>query len=114
MSKQDRRDAVRADKERPARRGVFSVRCTPTDQVWVSASPNLDGQQNSLFFQLRLGTHRNHALQAAWIEHGESAFAFEVLEELKQENGASDYAVRADLKDLEASWRARLNAPAVF
>lgn len=113
MSKRDRRDAIRTYKERPARRGVFAVRCAPTDKVWVSASPNLDGQQNSLFFQLRLGSHPNRGLQAAWLEHGEATFTFEVLEELKHENGATDYAVRADLKDLEAVWRERLSAPAV-
>lgn len=112
MDKANRRDAARAYKERAPRRGVFAVRCTATGEVWASASPNLDKQQNSTWFSLRLGLHPNRALQAAWTQHGEDAFSFEVLAELKPSD-ASDYAVRADLKSLEAEWRERLSAPAV-
>ncbi len=52
MDKSKRRDAVREYKERAPRRGVFAVRCAPTGEAWVSAWPNLDGQQNSTWFGL--------------------------------------------------------------
>lgn len=113
MDKASRRDAIRDYKERKPRRGVFAVRCAPTGEVWVSASPNLDKQQNSLWFQLRLGSHPNRALQAAWKEHGEDAFTFEPLAELESETDASAYVVKADLGALEAEWRDRLGARAV-
>jgi hypothetical protein len=113
MDKTRRRDAIRDYKERKPRRGVFAVRCLPTGEAWVSASPNLDKQQNSTWFGLRLGSHPNRALQAAWTQHGEAGFAFEILDELESDAGASDYAVRADLKALEESWRERLGARAV-
>lgn len=113
MDKASRRDAVREYKERPPRRGVFAVRCATTAEVWVSASPNLEKQQNGLWFQLGLGSHPNRALQAAWTEHGEAAFTFEILAELEPSSEASAYAVRADLKALETEWRERLGARAV-
>ena len=112
MDKASRRDAVREYKERAPRRGVFAVRCAPTGDVWVSASPNLDKQQNSTWFGLKLGSHPNRALQAAWTQHGEEAFSYEVLAELEPSD-ASNYVVRADLKAMEAEWRERLNARAV-
>ncbi|MEJ0060535.1 MAG: GIY-YIG nuclease family protein [Terricaulis sp.] len=107
-----KRDLVRAYKERKARRGAFAVRCAPTGEVWVSATPTLDTQQNSTWFGLRSGGHPNRALQAAWKTHGETAFSYEILEELPDE-GASAYAVRADLKALEEIWREKLAARAV-
>ena len=109
MSNERKRELVREYKEQKPRRGVCSVTCAPTGQVWVLASPNLDAQERSIWFMLRQGSHINHALQAAWAEHGEQAFKFEVVAELSDE-ARSDYALRADLKALEAEWRERLDA----
>ena len=113
MDKASRRDAIRDYKERKPRRGVFALRCAATGEVWVSASPNLDKQQNSTWFGLRLGSHPNRALQEAWKQHGEDAFSFEILAELENDAEASNYAVKADLKTLEAEWREKLGARAV-
>ena len=113
MDKASRRDAIRDYKERKPRRGVFAVRCSATGEVWVSASPNLEKQQNSTWFGLRLGSHPNRALQDAWKRHGEDTFGFEILAELASDADASAYVVRADLKALEAEWRERLGARAV-
>src|SRR5262245_4000180 len=112
MDKSKRREAVRDYKERKPRRGVFAVRCAPTGEVWVSASPTLDTQQNSTWFGLRLGSHPNKVMQAAWTQHGEAAFSYETLAEL-EDDGGSGYALRADLKALEEEWRAKLGASAV-
>ena len=109
---QRKRDLVREYKERKPSRGVFAVRCKPTDQCWVSGSPNLDKQQNSTWFGLKLGSHPNRELQGAWNEHGENAFSYEVLEQMPDDD-ASAYAVRADLKDMAERWREKLGAGAV-
>lgn len=111
QSAKKKRDLVREYKERKAPpRGVFAVRCAPTGETWVSASPNLDAQQNQTWFGLRLGSHPNRALQAAWTAQGEAAFSYEVLETLPEDSAASDYALKADLKALEARWRETLGA----
>lgn len=112
MSNERKRDLVREYKERKVRRGVYAVHCVPTNEIWVSPSPNLDSQQNSTWFQLRLGSHPNKKLQAAWKAHGEATFSYEVLAELSDEE-RSPYALKADLKALAEEWRAKLNAPPV-
>ena len=109
MSKEHRRELVREYKERKPQRGVYAVRCVATGEVWASASPKLDTQQNSTWFQLRMGGHPNRALQAAWKTHGEDAFSYEIVAELSDEE-RSDYALKADLKSLEAEQRAKLGA----
>ncbi len=110
MSNDRKRELVREYKERKVRRGVFAVRCAPSGEVWVSASPNLEAQQNGLWFQLKLGgSHANPALKAAWKLHGEAAFSYEILAELSDEE-RSAYALKADLKALEEEWRAKLGA----
>lgn len=107
-----KRDLVRDYKERKPQRGVFSVTCAATGERWVATSKNLDKQQNSLWFTLKLGSHTNRALQAAWNAHGEDTFAYEILDELS-EDVTDAYAIKADLKTMEELWCEKLNAKTV-
>jgi hypothetical protein len=81
-SKNARKQAVADYKSLKPRQGVFAVRCAPTGHAWVGASRNLDATRNGIWFVLRIGSHRDAALQADWQAHGEEAFRFDVLEEL--------------------------------
>ena len=110
MDKSRRKDLVREFKEQKPRPGIFAVRCTATNEVWVGKVPNLDKKQSGLWFQLRTGGFPNRAMQAAWNNHGEGAFEFEVLEEINDENAL---IVPVLLKDREAHWRKELSAGAL-
>jgi hypothetical protein len=109
MSSSRKRDLVQAYKERKRDRGVFAVRCAPTGQVWVAATPNLESQKNSLWFSLRLGSARRPDMAQAWKDHGAEAFSYEVLEEIDDTEltslGLSDL-----LKAREKHWREALGA----
>lgn len=113
METAKRREAVRAYKERRTRIGIVSITCAPTGEAWVGASRNVDAQENGLRFGLRMGGHPNAALQKAWREHGEGAFAYAVVEVLDDEDltpiGRDDL-----LKTQEAHWRERLGARRLF
>jgi hypothetical protein len=109
MNKPSRRQALQDYKERKIAQGVFAVRCVPTGEVWTGISRNLGQQQNGVWFALKLGSHPNRALQAAWAAHGEAAFGFQALETVEAED-LSDYALANRLKEREAHWRATLNA----
>src|SRR4051812_48707908 len=74
------------------RMGVFQIRNTLNDKVFISGSINIDAVWNRHRVQLRFGNHPNTALQKDWNEQGESAFRFEVVSELAHdENGLTDY-----------------------
>jgi hypothetical protein len=109
MENARRKDLVREYKERKQHAGAFALRCTPSGEIWVGTSPNLEKQENALLFMLRMGNYINRAAQAAWNTHGADAFTFEILEELPDEE-RSPYALRADLKTLEEGWCATLGA----
>jgi hypothetical protein len=104
----DRKAAIEAFKNREPRRGVFAVRCTATGGTWVGATPNLEAAHNGLWFMLRLGTHRDRALQSEWQAHGESAFHYEVLEELEPDILEMDVADA--LKQKKREWAAKEGA----
>ena len=110
MDKTSRRDAIRQYKERKIPIGIFALRARDGGAAFVGASRNLDGQRNSSFFSLRLGNHRNKALQSAWAEAGgEAGFEFVVLETLQDED-LGPLGRDTWLKERERCWRERLNA----
>ena len=111
MDPADRKAAIAAYKERKTAAGIYAVICSATGQAWVGQSQNLDSQQNREWFQLRFGGHRSASLQAAWREHGESAFRFEALDPLPE--SVSRLARGDELKKRATLWTARLQATAL-
>jgi hypothetical protein len=109
VDKARRKEIARDFKERVPPQGIYAVR--GAGRTWVSASRRLDTQQTNLWFQLRLGGLPNAELQAAWNAHGEAAFAFEVLEEVTDEN---PLLIASLLKEREKHWRAALGADKVL
>ena len=103
----NRKDLVREYKEKRPMPGIFAVRCIPAAAAWTGQSKNLETQKNGIWFQLRMGTHVNKTLQAAWNEHGEAAFVFDMLEAVDDENAAM---IGLLLKERESYWRAELGA----
>jgi len=103
----DRKELVRAFRQKKSTPGIFAVRCLPTGAVWTAASKNLDTQKNVIWFQLRARSHINKTLQAAWNTHGEGAFAFEALEAVLDDNPE---LIGLLLKEREVDWRAQLAA----
>ncbi|HEX3943544.1 MAG TPA: GIY-YIG nuclease family protein [Rhizomicrobium sp.] len=108
MSNARKKQLLREYKETPQRAGVFAVCCS--DARWTGSTRNLDKQQNSLWFQLRMGKYPNPQLQKAWNENGEAAFCYEVLEEVKDDN---PLIIGDLLKEREAAWRQELGAKTV-
>ena len=108
----DRKESVRAYKDRKIPRGVFVMHSIATERRWVDASPNLDAARNLLWFELKKGSHRNRDLQSAWNADGELSFEFEIVEELDPD--ILESTIRDELKSKRAEWVAKLGVPTVF
>ena len=105
----ERKALLRAYKERKVEAGVYAVRCAATGQVWVGATPDLSTRQNGVWFSLRLGSHREPTLQAAWNAHGADAFVFEPVEVIDAE-GLDRFGRTSRLKDRRDHWIETLSA----
>ncbi|CAN5423920.1 hypothetical protein BH10ACI2_BH10ACI2_14590 [soil metagenome] len=87
--------------------GVFQIRNTTNDRVFVDSSLNVPGKINRHKFALNAGQHASKVLQKDWNELGETAFEFETLEDVLPRTEANyDYA--ADIKTLEDLWLEKL------
>ncbi|HEX5999038.1 MAG TPA: GIY-YIG nuclease family protein [Hyphomicrobiaceae bacterium] len=109
MHGEQRKAAIAAYRERKNVAGIYLVRCEATGALWVGQTPTLDTVQNRIWFTLRLGNNPNPTLQKAWSDHGPDSFAFEVVEQLPDEE-TSTYVRNAALKERLAHWQATLDA----
>ncbi len=67
--------------------GVFQIRNLSNNKVMIDNSVDMLSKWNRHKLELNFGSHRNAALQKDWRENQESNFAFEILSELKTEEG---------------------------
>jgi hypothetical protein len=107
MDNKRKKDLVREYRERKPETGIYAVRCKPSGEVWVAASRDLEKQQNGLWFQLRIGNFPNPELLTAWKKHGEDAFTFEIIEQVRDDN---PQLIGVLLKERDLHWRKQLNA----
>jgi hypothetical protein len=86
--------------------GIYQIRNKIDNKIYVVMTPNLKNM-NGRRFELSMGSYKNAGLQADWNRLGEDAFAFEVLEVLKEkEDGFFDK--KDELKKLEKKWLDKL------
>ena len=87
--------------------GIYAVRNIATGRMLIDRNANTTAALNRHRMELRLGLHRVQALQEDWRLHGETAFAFEVLESVAERADPSfDY--EAELTRLLDAWRERV------
>lgn len=81
--------------------GVFQIKHKESGKTFIGNSQDLSKAANSQFFQLRMGSHRNEALQQDWNKYGADAFEYSILEELKEPEDEIYFDARKALKLLE-------------
>ena len=107
MNKQDRKELKKNYQHSKVPMGVFLIRNTLNDKVFVAAGRNLQGIINRHRFQLIAGSHPNKSLQTDWSQLGSQNFAFEILEEfIPPDDNQLDEA--KELAFMEKLWREKL------
>lgn len=65
--------------------GVYRIRNSQDDKVYVGFATDLPARFNRHKAELKFGSHRNRELQKMWNSFGEFAFEFEILDVLDHE-----------------------------
>lgn len=94
-------------KNTPRTLGVFLIRNTVNDKVFLVAAIDLAGGLNRHKFALNAGGHVNRTLQHDWTELGAGKFEFEIVEELQPPNDPS-FNPRRELDFMETMWLEKL------
>lgn len=100
----DRKSRIRDYKDNPPAGGVFLVRNIATDRVLIGHAANLAGMLNRQRFQLEMGSHPDHELQADWNSLGANSFEFQVLDELEPNPDLAPEGISEELIVLHRLW----------
>ncbi|MBO7742701.1 GIY-YIG nuclease family protein [Paenibacillus sp. MWE-103] len=105
MDKQKRKELQEAYKEIKTYMGAIRIANAANGKVYVDAYPNLKNKWLTIRAQLDMGRFANAELQRDWKTYGESAFAYDVLEE-KDAGEVAD--VRWETKQMAKRWLEKL------
>ncbi len=81
--------------------GVFQVKNICTNKVLVDNSLDMESKWNRHQMELKFGNHRNRDFQKDWNQYGAENFVFEVLAELKDDEGENKVNHNLELKTLQ-------------
>jgi hypothetical protein len=107
-SKEWKKAAIAAYKEKKVVAGIYAVRSRTESKVWVGSAPNLATVWNRLVFELQLGGCRCRSLQQAWNLQSGEGFDFETLESIDAE--ALSFAAERVMKERLQHWSSALAA----
>lgn len=104
--KTGRKELIQQYKEINIEAGVYQIKNTVNQKVFIDVTPNLKSL-NGRLMMLQMGTHHNKLLQSEWNQYGVQAFVMEPLEVLKPiENQFVE--IKDELKKLKEIWVEKL------
>ncbi|MBV7276207.1 DUF2087 domain-containing protein [Clostridium sp. PL3] len=102
MEKLNRKELINNYKQQEVEMGIIKIHNTITGYSFVDICTNLYKPFEGIKFKLNMGNFKSKKLQEDWKTYGENAFTFEVIEKLKQIEGATEKV--DDLKELLHMW----------
>ncbi|TNE73385.1 GIY-YIG nuclease family protein [bacterium] len=79
-----KKELINEYKQKKFKMGVYQIRNTQNNELFIEGSTDLESIWNRQSFQLKNKVHRNKILQSAWNEFGADAFTFEIISEIEQ------------------------------
>ena len=87
--------------------GVYRIRNSKRGKSYIGYSIDLQAIMNRQKAELKFGSHRNAELLGEWKSLGESAFEFEVLDELERDD-QSNADPTEELRILSEMWISKI------
>lgn len=107
----DKRALKRQYLETKTRAGVYGIKNQVNGRMLIAGSNNVTAAINRHRFELKVGSHLNKLLKADWLEFGEAAFTFEILDRVKHREEPG-FNVADELDELVVLWREDIGCPA--
>ena len=95
--------------ERESIGGVYLIRNTLKNKLYIDAATDLYGSKNRFEFARKTGSCVYMKLQRDWAEQHGDQFAFEVLEELRKGETQTQAEFKEDIELLKELWCEKLS-----
>lgn len=108
MDKEKKKEIQAQYKEREVIGGVYAIRNTKKDKLFIDATVDMRGSKNRFEFALETGSCVHMKLQDDWAEQGGTQFEFVILEELKRGESQTSAEFKADVELMKQIWLEKL------
>jgi len=112
--KQTKKELQDMYKERDIVGGVYAIRNTLNNKVFLDAATDIRGIKNRFEFAQKTGSCIHVKLQEDWDMAGGGQFTFEALEELKKGETQTTEEFKADLRLLKEMWLETLSGTELY
>ena len=99
--------AKKAYKETRRTMGVYAIKNSANNKVYVGFSTDVQAMINRHKAELNFGSHRNTELMSEWRLFGELSFEFGILDELEYDENAQTNSVE-ELRTLHEMWMRKI------
>lgn len=96
-------------RNRPVCGGVYFIKCSQGNQVWLRATTDLFGARNRFIFSQSMDTSPDSSMREAWNQYGAEAFSFEVAEEIIKKDTQTEAEFSDDVNVLLELWLEKQN-----
>ena len=104
MDTNSRKALKDAYKEKPLIGGIYCIRCSGNDRMWLKSTNNLAGQQNKFKFAISVNASPEPSMNAEWAQYGAQSFSFAILEQLQKKETQTESEYAEDIGVLLALW----------
>lgn len=84
--------------------GVYCIKCSGRDDVWLRATTDLQGAKNRFLFSQSTDSYLEICMMDAWKEFGASRFSFEIIEEIEKKEMQTEREFSDDVNTLLELW----------
>lgn len=105
MDNHTRKDISAQYKNRVQIGGVFGIKCTAANQLWIRKTEDMQGSKNRFSFSVSTRSCPEPRMLESWKAYGPESFTFEVLEELPKKETQTADEFSADIAVLYEMWQ---------
>lgn len=105
MDKEKRKALTDAYKNRTVVGGVYGVRCSGNNKLWLRSTTDMKGARNRVMFSLRMNGAPEPLMRRECTEYGAESFSFVVFEELEKGETQTDSEFSDDIAALFEIWQ---------
>lgn len=101
LSKKELKDQY---KNRVLTGGIYRIQCSGDESYWLRTSLDMQGSRNRFAFSKSTDSCPELCMLKAWKLYGESAFSFEIVEELEKKETQTQRQFSDDINTLLQLW----------
>lgn len=104
MDKAKRKDLLNSYKNRTIIGGVYCIKCSGNQRMWIRSTTDMEGSRNRALFSLKMKGAPEPAMLRECTEYGWESFSFIMLEELKKKKTQTEKEFADDISTLLEIW----------